>query len=296
MIYLIFVLCSLSVYCQEPLVKFYLNDGSTKQYDIADIANMSLIHSNLSYSMTIFQKGNKKTDIDIRVIDLVMFERTTDNSGFYIKVVQSDESNTFDLSDIDSIIFVFNTCEEIQIGTQIWMCRNLDVDHYRNGDSIPQITDPTQWVGLTTGAWCYYNNDPAMGKIYGKLYNWYAVNDTRGLAPESWHVPSDSEWTILTDYLGGKDVAGGKLKEAGTYHWQSSNTGANNVSGFTALPGGYREIEGNYSIIGIYGYWWSSTEESAKQAYDRHLYNICEDIDKYHFSKVIGFSVRVVRD
>src|SRR5690606_33259564 len=107
-------------------------------------------------------------------------------------------------------------------------------------DVIPQVTDPTIWGNLTTGAWCYYNNDPANEIIYGKLYNWYAVNDPRGLAPVGWHIPSDSEWTILTDYLGGFEVAGGKMKETGTTHWANPNIGADNSSGFTGLPGGYR--------------------------------------------------------
>ncbi|MBK8080215.1 MAG: fibrobacter succinogenes major paralogous domain-containing protein [Saprospiraceae bacterium] len=119
----------------------------------------------------------------------------------------------------------------IQIGTQKWMSKNLDVAFYRNGDPIPQVTSPTAWAVLSTGAWCYYNNDPIQGNKYGKLYNWYAVNDPRGLAPQGWHIPSDAEWTTLEITLGGVSVAGGKMKEAGTLNWVSPNTGADNSSG-----------------------------------------------------------------
>lgn len=139
---------------------------------------------------------------------------------------------------------------EAQIGSQIWAKRNLDVSTYRNGDTIPQITDPTEWKNLTTGAWCYYNNDPAMGEIYGKLYNWYAVTDPRGLAPEGWKIPSDSDWNILSNYLGGDSIAGGKLKSTGTNYWLISNYYGTNDYGFDALPTGCRGEDGNFAGLG----------------------------------------------
>lgn len=126
----------------------------------------------------------------------------------------------------------------VKIGNQVWMAENLNTSHYLNGDSIPQVQDKAEWVALTTGAWCYYQNDAENGKTYGKLYNWYAVNDPRGLAPEGWHIPTDAEWIALIDYLGGTNVAGGKMKQIGTVHWISPNLGATNESGFSALPGG----------------------------------------------------------
>ena len=159
----------------------------------------------------------------------------------------------------------------IQIGTQKWMSKNLDVAFYRNGDPIPQVTGPTAWAGLTTGAWCYYNNDSKQGNKYGKLYNWYAVNDPRGLAPQGWHVPSDAEWTILETALGGSSVAGGKMKEAGTLNWANPNTGGNNNSGFAGLPGGGRGSSGAFSIVGNFGFWWSSTENLTTLAWCRFL-------------------------
>jgi uncharacterized protein (TIGR02145 family) len=148
----------------------------------------------------------------------------------------------------------------IVIGTQQWMEKNLDVVTYRNGDIIPHVTDPTEWAALTTGAWCYYNNDPANGAIYGKLYNWYAVNDPRGLAPQGWHIPTDEEWTTLSTKLGGRFVAGGKMKTTGTTRWFTPNTGATNESGFAGLPGGFLFGSGSFLDVGGTGYWWSASE------------------------------------
>ncbi len=183
----------------------------------------------------------------------------------------------------------------IQIGTQKWMSKNLDVAFYRNGDPIPQVTDPTVWAALTTGAWCYYNNDSTQGTRYGKLYNWYAVNDPRGLAPTGWHIPSDAEWSALSTTLGGDAVAGGKMKEAGTPHWASPNTAGNNNSGFAGLPGGYRN---NGSFIGVTttGYWWSATESSTSYAWFRYLYYDVGIIGRSISSKPSGLSVRCLRD
>jgi uncharacterized protein (TIGR02145 family) len=177
-----------------------------------------------------------------------------------------------------------------------WMTKNLNVDHYRNGDPIPEVKDATQWANLTTGAWCYYNNDPKNGAIYGKLYNWYAVNDQRGLAPVGYHIPSDAEWTELENCLGGSDVAGGKLKEAGIAHWFSPNEGATNSSGFSGLPGGYR-VSNGYGGIRINGTWWSSTEfDTTNSWYSGDMYYGNTGIGRDIGSKVDGFSVRCVKD
>jgi uncharacterized protein (TIGR02145 family) len=177
------------------------------------------------------------------------------------------------------------------------MRENLDVVTYRNGEIIPQVTDVTAWAGLTTGAWCYYNNDSANGAIYGKLYNWYAVNDTRGLAPKGWHIPTDAEWTILTDKLGGVTVAGGKMKSVGTTRWTTSNTSATNESGFTGLPGGYCfGSTGVPANIGNSGFWWSSSEyETANARYCYLNYNH-GNANSSSNDKRFGFSVRCLRD
>ena len=184
----------------------------------------------------------------------------------------------------------------IVIGTQQWMEKNLDVLTYRNGDIIPQVTDPTAWAALTTGAWCYYNNDVANGAIYGKLYNWYAVNDPRGLAPTGWHVPTDDEWTTLSNTLGGDAVAGGKMKVAGTTRWTTPNTGATNESGFAGLPGGFRSTSGPFFGVGDGGFWWSSTETNTPNAWGRVLFYFSGDIGRDGYSKEGGFSVRCLRD
>lgn len=185
----------------------------------------------------------------------------------------------------------------LTICCQSWMTTNLDVDRYRNGDPIPHVTDPAAWAVLTTGAYCYYNNDSATyAADYGKLYNWYAVNDPRGLAPEGWHVPTHFEWTTLTDCLGGLSVAGGLMKETGTTHWLSPNTDATNFSGFTGLPGGSRNGVGTFGSFGYYGGWWSSTEYSSVNAWGRFLDYSSGFVYVSYDYKQNGFSVRCLRD
>jgi uncharacterized protein (TIGR02145 family) len=192
-----------------------------------------------------------------------------------------------------------NQYNVVKIGSQVWTKENLNVSKYRNGDIIPQVTDPTQWINLTTGAWCYYNNDPANGTVYGKIYNWYAVNDPRGLAPEGWHAPSDAEWTTLTTFLGGETVAGGKMKETGTTHWASPNTDATNSSGFKGTPGGFRDSDNNNGGFGSYSYgagWWSSSEYSGTRSWDRSLNNTSGNVFKSASSKTRGFPIRCIKD
>ena len=184
----------------------------------------------------------------------------------------------------------------VAIGSQTWMLKNLDVDHYRNGDVIPQVTDPSAWAALTTGAWCYYNNDSANGPVYGKLYNWYAVNDPRGLAPTGYHVPSDAEWTTLTTFLGGESVAGDKMKATTLWMPWSGITNTNS-SGFTGLPGGYRDDYGTFFVsVGSIGYWWSSSVYSATDAWFRTLYFSTSDAGRGGNYKELGLSVRCLRD
>lgn len=184
----------------------------------------------------------------------------------------------------------------ITIGSQIWMTRNLNVSRYRNGDPIPQVTNATQWANLTTGAWCYYNNDPANGAIYGKLYNWYAINDPRGLASAGYHVPTDAEWTTLTTFLGGQNIAGGKMKSTGTSLWLSPNTNATNSSGFTGFPGGFRRDSGLFLFIGSSAVFWSQSDFIAPTAWSRFLSYNNDTADGLNFNKTFGFSVRCLKD
>jgi uncharacterized protein (TIGR02145 family) len=189
-----------------------------------------------------------------------------------------------------------NAIETLKIGSQEWTTKNLDVSWFRNGDVIPEVKDAIQWASLKTGAWCYYNNDPKNGAIYGKLYNWYAVNDPRGLAPEGYHVPSDNEWDTLIDYLGGITYGGGKIKTRGSTLWNTPNKGATNETGFTAIPGGYREDNGISSNIGNWGNWWSSSQNRTMTAWNRSLYYGNSDVNRYGYYKTYGFSVRLLKN
>jgi len=186
----------------------------------------------------------------------------------------------------------------VKIGTQKWMSTNLAVSRYRNGDRIKHVEDSAEWAGLTIGAWCWYKNDSAAGAVYGKLYNWYAVHDPRGLAPEGWHVPSDAEWDTLVTTLGGHAIAGGKMKEAGIIHWLPPNTDATNSSGFTGLPGGNRFGNGGFGSIRLFGMWWSSTQYGTGQAWYRTLrYNSGFVYRSHHgATQRYGFSVRCIKD
>jgi uncharacterized protein (TIGR02145 family) len=194
-----------------------------------------------------------------------------------------------------------NSYKTIYIGTQQWMAENLKTTRYNNGTTIPKITDNNQWSQLTTGAWTYYNNDEFNNAKYGKLYNWYAVSPTtngnKNVCPTGWHVPSDAEWTELIDFLGGKNVAGGKMKEVGTTSWSSPNSDATNTSLFTGLPGGYRYVDGKYSNIGYHGFWWSSTGyNTGSSARLRFLvYNSGDAVMSGYYS-VNGLSVRCIKD
>lgn len=182
------------------------------------------------------------------------------------------------------------------IGSQYWMDKNLEVTNYRNGEIIPYEPDATKWATLTTGAWCYYKNDPSSG--YGKLYNWYAVNDTRGLAPRGWHIPTFDEWTALGNYLGGN--AGSKMKTTGTKSWASPNTNATNESAFAALPGGYRLGTGLWFSTFVGGHWWSSTgyfgNGNQGNSYSVYLGDFSDSLLLDYSDMKGGMSVRCIRD
>ena len=249
-----------------------------------------------------------KKSIFLSVIMFVLaFTINAQNDTMFI-IKHGNVWGKYKVSDVDSVIFykpttgssttvtdfdgnVYNT---VTIGTQVWMKENLKTTHYSNGTAIPLVNNATSWAALTATdmAYCWYNDDIANKATYGALYTWAAAmngaastttnpSGIQGVCPTGWHLPSDAEWTVLTDYLGGGSVAGGKLKEAGTMHWISPNTGATNETGFTALPGGYRDFYGAFSSIGGYGLWWSAT-----------VYYVFRN----YYIKQDGFSVRCVRD
>jgi uncharacterized protein (TIGR02145 family) len=217
--------------------------------------------------------------------------------------IYADDSNyeKGTVTDLDGNIYITT-----KIGDQWWMAENLKVTHYRNGDAIPNVTDSEEWISLSSGAYCSYDNADSNIATYGLLYNWWAVADSHNIAPAGWHVPSDDEWQVLVDYLGGDAVAGGKMKATGTIEggdglWQDPNDGATNESGFSALPGGYRYRSFGGGAFSYVAYFWSSTESSSYGAWDRSLYGDNSDASpsgryRHGGSKRGGVSVRCVRD
>ncbi len=194
-----------------------------------------------------------------------------------------------------------NVYKTITIGTQTWMEENLRTTKYRDGSAIPNVTDNTAWTELTTGAYCTYENtkDEVFIATNGMLYNWYAATDSRNIAPEGWHVPSDAEWTTLIDFLGREDIAGGEMKEIGTTHWESPNTGATNKSGFTCLPSGFRFDSyggGTFEDEGYQDIYWSSTAEGALRAHYRRIFYSSAFIDPGNMGNTHGLSLRLIKD
>jgi len=201
-----------------------------------------------------------------------------------------------------SSLLCFTSCNNsagkasVKIGNQEWASENLNVSTFRNGDAIPEVKSDEAWVKAGeegTPVWCYYGNDSKNGDKYGKLYNWYAVTDPRGLAPSGWHIPSDAEWTKLTDYLGDENVAGNKMKNKNG--WKYNGNGSNE-SGFSGHPGGYRYSTGAFNFIGSDGYWWSSTQNSTSDAWSRNLKDYIGYVYRFFNFKYYGLSVRCLRD
>jgi uncharacterized protein (TIGR02145 family) len=229
-----------------------------------------------------------------------------ENTTYYLCVYATNEAGTgygdvysfttssksdITVSDIDG-----NKYHTVTLGNQVWMVENLKTTRYKNGDAIPNITDQTAWVNLGTGAYCDYANNPDNSQIYGRLYNWYAVNDSRKLAPEGWHIATYEEWSTLIDYLGGSEVAGGKLKESGLEHWLSPNTDASNETGFTALPGGERNYNFDFRNYKNYGYWWCASESDIKSGLSIILYYQTGTAATNIYLKANGYSVRCIKD
>jgi uncharacterized protein (TIGR02145 family) len=222
----------------------------------------------------------------------------TKNTKYYVRAFASNEmgiwySNQIEFSTLNKVVSLLET---VNIGTQIWTSRNLEVSTYRNGDPIRHASTEQEWQDAAwkgEGAWSYYNHDPKNGEIYGKLYNWYCVKDSRGLAPSGYHIPSDAEWTILTDKLGGDEIAGFKMKS--TSGWSNGGNG-DNSSGFNGLPGGYCHYNGEFYGITDYGQFWSSSEGDAGDAWNRVLYPNSTRVGRGYYNKYSGLSVRCLRD
>jgi uncharacterized protein (TIGR02145 family) len=206
-----------------------------------------------------------------------------------IKQKEEQEIVKNGVTDIDG-----NKYKIVKIGNQVWMAENLITTRYSNGDKILHLTDSSDWENNINGAWCWYDNNSKYNNIYGKLYNWYAVDDYRNLCPVGWHIPSDNEWEVLVDYLGGKEISGHKMKSQSGWKY---NGNGNNESGFSGHPGGDRYFNGSfYSIIGHYGGWWSSTEDDTVNAWIRTLYYFDSNVYRSSYNKGKGYSVRCLRD
>lgn len=222
----------------------------------------------------------QRDQISSPAIGLIIFNTTTEtleiraSSGWLaLKVISSSQE-----------------VSSVKIGNQIWMLENLNVTRYRDGTPIAEVSNQATWDNLSTGAWCNYSNDPSFASIYGKLYNYYAVADSRGLCPSGWHVPTDAEYTTLTNFLANN--TGGKMKSAG---FATPNTGATNSSGYTALPGGWRQT-GSFSSESNSGMWWTSTEANSTTAYARELHSSFSDCYQTTKNKKWGASVRCIKD
>ena len=283
-------------------VEYFLeNKNILITYDLMDCTNNDLVDISIEFVEQSNQKILPKSlSGDIKNVDCgskkIIWDINNDNielNGRY-QVVMNYKISPKGVLDVDG-----NLYKIVVIGKQEWFAENLKTCRYNDGTLIP---NDNQWSNLTTGAWCYYNNDASYNAKYGKLYNWYAVSPTtngnKNVCPTGWHVPTNAEWTVLTDYLGGTTVAGGKMKEVGTTSWISPNTGATNSSLFSALPGGYRYFNGSYSSIGNYGYWWSSTEGNGypSNAFYRGLGDADGSASNYYGDKDVGLSVRCLRD
>lgn len=203
------------------------------------------------------------------------------------------------------LFFVFTSFSfsqnDVKIGSQVWMSKNLDVSTFRNGDLIPQAKTSSEWntaISQKKPAWCYYNFDLENGKLYGKLYNWYAVNDSRLLAPVGYHIPSNQEWDVLINFLGGSHIAGGKLKS--TFGWTNDGNGSNE-SGFNAFPGSSYGGNDRFIGLGVSGHWWSSSTkveyEDIFQIFVLTIFNFEADIrSELTYPEFSGLSVRCIKD
>jgi uncharacterized protein (TIGR02145 family) len=223
---------------------------------------------------------NQKLEVNFTPTDISAYNIT--NKKVKINVILVDADN--------------NIYHTVIIDKQIWTVENLKTTKYNDGSTINNISENNAWTTQTTGAYCWYDNDNANKSTYGALYNWYSVN-TGKLCLTGFHVPTDDEWTKLTTYLGGASIAGGKLKETGTTHWLSPNTDATNVTGFNALPGGYRHYSlGWFTDIGYYGYWWSSTEKDVYNSWYQQLWYNYVAINRNGSNKFTGYSVRCLQN
>jgi uncharacterized protein (TIGR02145 family) len=278
---------------QLTTVTFQYDTSTTYTHTLSPVPDTTSKNSNVSFTATLTNlKPNTSYHYRINAVNasgtgngVDLSFKTTDTSTV---IINFNPDLTYDsIYDTEG-----NKYRTIQIGTQTWMAENLRSTKFNDGTAVPFVLDVSAWSYLTTPGYSWYNAD-SVG--YGALYNWHTVN-TGKICPAGWHVPSDEEWTTLTDYLGGKSIAGGKLRETGTSHWLSPNTGATNESGFTGLPSGYRNYSGGYNSISHYGFWWTSTEWSSTSAWYRDVYYGYNSVDRSNTNKKSGATIRCLKD
>ena len=264
--------------------------------------------------------GDINDDGELNILDLVQIATLILDNGYdaVADINEDGELNILDLvvlvnwilggvlddtvTDIDG-----NVYETMQVGAQLWMAENLKVTHFNNGDEIPTGYSTSEWYTIWDDAYAVYDDDPSNVESYGNLYNWFAIDDSRGICPESYHIPTDDEWYVLLEYLGGDTgenwiIAGGKMKDEGIIEdgdgmWYAPNEGANNESDFTAIPAGFRLNDGQYYEGGYYGIFWSSTAEYYTNAF--FMWYLLHDESRLYrglFGSQTGLSVRCLKD
>ena len=274
----------------------------TKQVSLTTSLSLNTTTATHAYMMIL--PGNQSTTQSVTI-------KLTNSEGKVTSITKTGadfkRGNKYTVSGIDAITFADpvsdtdgNTYKTVTIGTQVWMAENLKTTKYNDGTAIPNVTDVNAWAALTTGAYCWYLSQGYNKDTYGGLYNWYAVNPTtnggKNLCPVGWHVPTDNEWTTLTTFLGGASSgAAGKMKETGTSHWLSPNTGATNSSGFSGLPGGYR-VKNGYTQISLEGYWWSSTQFNTDNAWHRSMIWNDGNVQQTSSALLRGLSIRCLKN
>jgi uncharacterized protein (TIGR02145 family) len=265
-----------------------------KKYSEAEGVNYSELEANLNDFFEAMQDYQRtKANSIIKLLEIQA--NTCFIDKLFLTKLLSQQSKII-LPEEKKIIVPDTQFKTVKIGNQHWMKHNLNVDHFRNGDPIPHAKTDKEWGKAGENkqpAWCYYDNDSENGKKYGKLYNWFAVNDPRGLAPQGYHIPTDEEWEELVSYVGGKDVAGIKLKSQS--RWKDNGNGTDEF-GFTALPGGSRYFNGYFYDVGYNGCWWSATENNTSNAWYRYMNYDYSYFYRNYLNKELGFSVRCLRD